>query len=227
LTSRNKRGQIYILMGLVLITILTVTLLASSRSSHPSPESVADIQMVLNMEVERAVLSSLAYASTREDISVAFSQRLRESLIKVEGGHSGAGLSPLLSEASSGDGVVSGQTEVQLELSGHGVSRRMTWDIMLEQTVTDKKMLSGPTPQLVTLQLTIDLFLKVNGASSPSTWRSSKLIYSSGEVECSLVKNFGNGTYVVDATLLAGEAYVDLVTVDNNSIKVETRVSIT
>jgi len=211
-------------MGLVLVTLLTVTLLTSSRTSHPSPENIADVQMVLYQEGEGAVLRSLAYASNQTDVSVAFSQRLRQALLKVEGSHFGISLSPLVSQASKSDGIVSAQGEVQFGWERGDVSRKLVYQVELEQKVTKVEVFSGLSPQLVYIQLRVDLTLKKSQLPSPAVWRNSKIVYSSGEVACSLVKNFGNGTYLLGASLLAGETTIDLVTFDSNNIQVASRV---
>jgi hypothetical protein len=222
----RKRGQMIILIALILISILSLTLL-TSHSPSPIPANPDIPRKVLRQECRRAVLNALANASQHGNSDPnAFRASIEEQLHKIEQGHFGASI--FLTSAPTIN-ILDGSTEANVNLNISYAPIKVVWiedcRFALKQTVGTPEAKVYATLQLI--KLTIPITLTFNG--QPATFDSASVTSSSGSFPCVFVKNYGNGQLVLEASIPyagAGTYNLSLHTIDINGVEVSSNFSI-
>jgi len=196
-----KRGQVLILMAVVLVAILGLTFLASVRTFKPTPKDPATAMAVLEAEADRAVFNAFAYASQREDSTLFRSSLLTEAR-NIALAHYGASVAivNLQPPAFSWDDDNVGESKVSVNVSIAYAAYNLSWvnrynhALRIQILELTREDLGAFTKLKFTVNFTLN--------SKPALFNGANVTVGGENYECQLTKNFGDGRLQLEATVL-------------------------
>jgi hypothetical protein len=215
-SSRRRRGQFFIGVALILLSLMAVLFASSVKASEPSVIGSAAHSALIEAETVRAVRSALANASNSTDISTNFNDALlRTYLDRVAASEGGVFEDFTITEsASGGNGTVSASVLVNVETTH--ASWNLSIAVHVEQKILSMVVAKGTSPQFESI--TITMMLLLNG--EPDKLASALLVLSSGQnVACNVAARYSDGTTVLQAQAPTGWSSLQLVVYDVNGIK--------
>jgi hypothetical protein len=240
----KSRGQLQILIALVLITIMVTARAAINRDYLPIQRDPAADVVIITSATERAVLSSLAYASHQQTgTQTAFATKLNQllaalsassygTIITVEGTPSivlawPTGSGPPVNQTVS---PVNGTTYADAILNINQTESSTAWGynahVTLTQTIAPESVTyAHSTLSLITITCAVNLIL--NGRQD--IWGGSSIAVNGASQTAALQKNFGNGTVTISSTFQyagPGQYSVVIQTVDLNQVLVISSINI-
>lgn len=224
-----RRGQFQILGAGFLILLMISVRFMVVREYAPSFRDVsADISLERG-ELTRSLLSSLAYASNVQgDPNTTFNSAFRVVLDELQANEFGLFLWIASSSASlawpiqrvNGDGESAAIVLVNVTTSELGSSWLFNGSLQLRQGIIVTQV-EHDLPLLGLMHLEIPISLTINGHAA--RWGASVVDYNGTSYQASLLKNSGNGQYLLEASIPyggPGPYYLRVETWDVNGIRV-------
>lgn len=214
--GKRRRGQFFIGVALILLSVMAVLFASSIKASRPSIIGSAAHSALVNAETARAVRSALANASSSDDIGVSFNDALlRSYLSRVAASQGGVFEDFIVSEpATRGNGTVSATVMVTIEITH--ASWNLSIAMHVEQQILSMSVAEGTSPQFESVTVTMRLLLN----NEQDRIDSASLILSSGpSVTCSIAALRSDGTTILQAQVPTGWSGLQLVVYDVNGIK--------
>lgn len=216
LRGRRRRGQFFIGVALILLSLMAVLFASSSKASRPSVIGSAAHSALIEAETIRAVRSALANASSSTDIGATFNDALlRAYLSRMAASEGGVFEDFTITEpATGGNGTVSASVLVNVETTH--ASWNLSVAIHIEQRILSMAVTKGTSPQFESITVTMMLLLN----DEPEKVASSLLVLSSGQnMACNIAARYSDGTTVLQAQAPTGWSSLQLVVYDVNGIK--------
>jgi len=230
-SGRRRRGQFFIGVALILLSLMAVLFASSSRASRPSVIGSAAHSALIEAETVRAVRSALANASSSVNIGANINDTflqfndtlganfndalLRAYLSRVAASEEGVFEDFTITEpATGGNGTVSASVLVNVETTH--ASWNLSIAVHVEQKILSMTVAKGTSPQFESITVTTMLLL--NGEQDKVA--SALLVLSDGQnVACSVAARYSDGTTVLQAQAPTGWSSLQLVVRDVNGIK--------
>jgi len=225
----KARGQFQILGAGFLILLMISVRFTVVREYAPSFRDVAADTSLERGELTRALLSSLAAASNMQgDANATFNAALEKLLGSLQANRFGLSLQVESSSASlawpsqsaDGDGESSASALVNVTISELGTSWLFKSQVQLNQTILVSQVkYDFPLPGLMHVEIPINL--TINGHAA--RWGASAVDYNGTSYQASLLKNSGNGQYLLEASIPyhgPDSYYLRIETWDINGIRV-------
>jgi len=217
----KRSGQFFIGVGLILLSLMGVLFVATTRAFRPAVTGSAAHSALVEGATVRAVRSAFANASNTADVGSAFNNALlRTYLGRIVGSEQGVFEDfSIVEKASKGNGTVSARVLVNIR-TAHA-NWNLDVPLNLKQDILSITVARGTSPQFETVTLTIKLTL--NGA--PDQIASASLLTSGQQgatVACNIIARHSDGNVVLQAQVPTGWTDAQLVTFDINGIKVST-----
>ena len=213
----RKRGQFFIGVGLILLSLMGIVFLATTRAFRPSAPSSAAHSLLIEAEVMRAMRSAFANASSRDDVSGAFNNMLvRSYLNRITEAEDRLFVDfEIVEPASRGDGTVN--AKVRVTFDADETRWNMSVPLLVRLEILSMTVAGGTSPQFE--ELSLKVLVTLNNVPDPISSALFAIIGGS-TTPCAIVARYSDGSMLLQAQVPTGWTDARLVIVDINGIRV-------
>lgn len=208
----RRRGQFFIGVGLILLSLMGIVFLATTRAFRPSAPSSAAHSLLIEAEVMRAMRSAFANASSRDDVGGAFNNMLvRSYLNRITEAEDRVFVDfEIVEPASRGDGTVN--AKVRVTFDADETRWNMSVPLLVRLEILSMTVAGGTSPQFE--ELSLKVLVTLNNVPD----QISSALFST--TPCAIVARYSDGSMLLQAQVPTGWTGAQLVIVDINGIRV-------
>ena len=210
----RRRGQFFIGVGLILLSLMGIVFLATTRAFRPSAPSSAAHSLLIEAEVMRAMRSAFANASSRDDVSGAFNNMLvRSYLNRITEAEDRLFVDfEIVEPASRGNGTVN--AKVRVTFDADETRWNMSVPLLVRLEILSMTVAGGTSPQFE--ELSLKVLVTLNNVPD----QISSALFST--TPCTVTARYSDGSMLLQAQVPTGWTDAQLVIVDINGIRVWT-----